>query len=229
MEYGEISGNTKINATIYRCFEFIDQEDAGKFVRKFRDQPPDKVQIMHTFRELILGAYLASRSFRVKAEYRLGGKTPDWCILREALEPECMVELTNFHPDADTSEDIVRQIREKGLWCNFMRPNTERLYQAIWKKADTYRALAEKHQIAYVIAVFGEFTADVEDAELDECLFDEEHGLFKLYHDVSGVLFFTESAGQYQFTYRVNPSAVRRFVVPGGWFGTPRVYPALRS
>jgi hypothetical protein len=229
MEYGEIAGNTKINATIYHCFECIDKEEARKFVRKFKEQPHDNIQVMHTFRELILGAFLASNGFRVKGEYGLDGRMPDWCVVNETLQPLCIVELTNFHPDAETSEDIVRQMREKGLWCNFMKPNTDRLYQVIWKKADTYLALAEKYQLAYVIAVFGGFTADVEHEELDECLFGEEHGLFELYPGVSGVLFFKEFAGQYQFSYMANPCALRSISFPGGWFGIPRSYPFLRS
>ena len=61
MKYGQIAGNKSVNETIYRCFGHICEKDVPKFVKKFRSQLNDNTQVMHTFRELILGAYLASR------------------------------------------------------------------------------------------------------------------------------------------------------------------------
>ncbi len=81
VKYGQIAGNTSINAMIYRCFEYICEEDQRKFVKKFREQPHDSDQIKHTFRELVLGAYLGSNSFRVKHDYVIDDQTPDWSIL----------------------------------------------------------------------------------------------------------------------------------------------------
>jgi hypothetical protein len=68
MKYGQIAESKKINYAIYRCFEHLCDEDQQRFVKKFREQPHDSDQIMHTFRELILGAYLSSRGFRVRHE-----------------------------------------------------------------------------------------------------------------------------------------------------------------
>ena len=79
--YGQIAGNKSIDRLIYRCFEYICQEDALKFLRKFREQAGDSDQNMHTFRELVLGAYLGSSGFDVRYDYRVDGKTPDWCIV----------------------------------------------------------------------------------------------------------------------------------------------------
>jgi len=62
MEYGQIAGNKSLNEKIYHYFKYISGEDAKKFVNKFSSQ--DEEQVMHTFRELVLGAYLASNGFR---------------------------------------------------------------------------------------------------------------------------------------------------------------------
>jgi hypothetical protein len=85
MTYGQLAGNKEINVAIYRCFEHICEEDVQKFVRKFRAQYHDEDQVMDTFRELILGAYLGSNGFRVRYEQSVGTRTPDWCILDETL------------------------------------------------------------------------------------------------------------------------------------------------
>ena len=62
MKYGQISGSRSINATIYECFQHIEEVDAQRFVSEFRSQPHDKQQVLHTFRELILGgSYLATK------------------------------------------------------------------------------------------------------------------------------------------------------------------------
>jgi len=126
--------------------------------------------------------------------------------------------LVNFHPDAETSADIIRQIEEKGIWCNFARPNTERLYRVIWDKAAKYKRIASKYNLPYIVSVFSEFTANVEQEEVDECLFDEKTGLFEMYREVSGLLFFEESAGDYLFIYKPNPHAKTPVNISGGWF-----------
>jgi hypothetical protein len=60
MVYGQMAGNKSVDAMIYRCFEYICEEDERKLVKKFGEQPPDGPQVMHTFSELVLGGYLAS-------------------------------------------------------------------------------------------------------------------------------------------------------------------------
>ena len=75
---------------------FITETDAGAFARKFAEQPHDEDQVMHTFRELILGAFLASNRLSVRSEWPVAGKTPDWCIL-DGEDLSCIIELVNFH------------------------------------------------------------------------------------------------------------------------------------
>ena len=208
MKYGQISVNPTINLTIYRCFDHISEEDAEKFLKKFKDQPHDQVQIMHTFRELIAGAYLAAAGLNVKYDYPIRTKTPDWSIFNQD-SLQAAVEVTNFHTDNITQDSINKAMQARGKWADWLAPNNERLYQSIWDKASIYKTLVESEKIAYVIAVFGEFEAAVEWKELNDCLFGEGYGLFQQYAAVSGVLFFTEGLGGYVFTYLPNPNSLR--------------------
>jgi hypothetical protein len=73
MKYGQIAAGSLVNGAIYRCFDFIPEEDARKFVKKFREQPHSEVQVMHTLRELAIGAFLGSQGFTVHAEPAIDG------------------------------------------------------------------------------------------------------------------------------------------------------------
>jgi hypothetical protein len=73
--------------------------------------------------------------------------------------------------------------------------------------------------VPYIVAVFGEFRAAIDfEEEVCPCLFDEEFGLFRMYPDVSGVLYFEETSGRYLFRYAHNPNALRAFDLPSGVF-----------
>jgi len=113
MKYGQIADNRHINAFIYQCFEYISEIDERKFVKKFRKQPHDSEQIMHTFRELVLGAYLSSSGFTVRHDYVVKDKTPDWCILDDKSVTVGIVELASFHLDKATEIEIEQQLEAK--------------------------------------------------------------------------------------------------------------------
>jgi restriction endonuclease len=221
MKYGQLAGNRAINAFIYRCFESICDEDERKFVKKFRKQPDDSDQIMHTFRELVLGAYLHSCNIRVKHDYVVDNKTPDWCILDDNSAVIGIVELTNFHIDKLTESEIERQKKTKRIavfWRDKNKDNLDRLYHCIRHKAQVYQDLAKELKIPYVIAVFGEFQVALDLEEVRFCLFDKKIGLFKMYPEVSGVLYFNGSFGQYSFNYASNPSPLQLMDLPSGVF-----------
>lgn len=222
MKYGQIAGNKHINALIYRCFEYMVEEDEQKFVKAFREQPNDSNQIMHTFRELVLGAYLGSSGFKVRYDYAVDNQTPDWCIFDEQSVAMGIVELTNFHIDKATDDKIEAQLKTQGVawfWRDENKDNVARLCHCIWHKAQVYRALVEELRVPYVVAVFGEFRVAIDfEEELYHCLFDKEFRLFEMYPEVSGVLYFEERSGQYLFNYSNNPNALRVVDLPNGVF-----------
>ena len=221
MKYGQITGSKKVNYAIYQCLAHLCEEDQQRFVKKFREQPHDSDQRVHTFRELILGAYLSSRGFRVKHEYSVEGKTPDWCILDNSSMVAGIAELVNFHIDAVTESEIAKQIQAKSIavyWQDENKNNTERLYSCIWDKTQKYRSLIEKLRISYIVGIFLDFRVVLDIEELHACLYPNDTGLFQRYRHVSGVLYFEENAGQYLFKYEQNPKAPQVIAIPNGVF-----------
>jgi hypothetical protein len=219
MRYGQIAGNKKICASIYQCFEFIRVEDERKFIRKFRQQPHDQSQILHSFRELILGAFLASNGLDVKHDHKIDGQTPDWSIFDKDLCLKGIVELVNFHPNKATEDSIKRDTRDGNVWCDWVQPNNSRLYQCIQEKAERYERITQENHVPYFVAVFCVFTAAVEPEEIHEVLFkDYDGGLFKQCSAIGGVLYFEERAGQYIFKYIRNPRSIISFDLPTGVF-----------
>ncbi len=203
---------------IYRCFNYAHAGDVPKFLKKFKSQLQDNTQVMHTFRELILGAYLTGRGFNVRYEYTSDGETPDWSALNESAVLIAIVELINFHLDLATADSIDAELLNRGYWIGWQTSNDVRLYERIQHKMNAYKTLVKKHDIPYVVAVFGEFRAAVNRDELNTCLYSSEYGLFELNREVSGVLFFEESSGRYQFTYMPNPNPLIRLDIPDGSF-----------
>ena len=126
MDYGRIAESSKTNDDIYEYFKHISEDDRRKFVKKFHEQPHDENQVMHTLRELILGAYLVSRGLNVEYDRKIDGKTPDWVILDDAGSLKGIVELVNFHIDKTTEDDIKRQVWDEGSGCYWPKPNNER-------------------------------------------------------------------------------------------------------
>ena len=215
MKYDRIAGNDSINAAIYCCFECLTEADARAFVRKFTDQPHDQDQVMHTFRELILGAFLAANGLAVASERPVAAKTPDWSIL-DGEDLRCIVELVNFHTARATEDDIKAHFDARKLWSGWQKPHADRLYARIREKCVAYKAIAERESVSYVIGVYGDFLAAVDQEEVEACLHDQEAGLFTSYPDVSGVLFFDDSFARYRFIYLANPQARRPFALPDG-------------
>jgi hypothetical protein len=221
MKYGRIAGNSQINRFIYLCFEHICEEDERAFVRKFREQPQDSNEIMDTFRELVLGAYLCSRNLAARYERPVDSLKPDWSILNDGSRLGAIVELTNLHVDKATETEVREQLRARGLacvWRDANRDNIDRLYHSIWRKAEAYRALIQELRVPYIVAVFGEFKAAIDEEEIRICLFDRESGLFDICPEVSGVLYFEETSGHYLFRYIHNPNAQLWFDLPSAAF-----------
>lgn len=220
-KYGQIAGSRKINDLILQCFEYIFEEVVQEFIKRFQDQPDDSNGIMHTFRELILGAYLNSRGFRARHEYLIDNQTPDWSIFDGEGSIICIVECTNFHIDKATELEIEKQRTEKNIvsyWRDGYKDNIARLYQCIWRKATVYKSLIAKLKVPYVIVVFSETEVAIDHEEIHLCLFDEKTGLFNNCPEVSGVLHFDENSGRYSFSYFGNPNSLFGIGIPDGVF-----------
>src|SRR5450759_551771 len=108
-KYGQIAESTKINEAIYDCFDLLNEKEQKKFVKKFKKIPHTQIQVMHTFRELLLGTYLSANGLIVESERKIGTKTPDWSILDSSSNVTAVVEMVYHHIDNKTNEDILAQ------------------------------------------------------------------------------------------------------------------------
>jgi len=220
MKYGQIANNRELNYDIYRCLGHLCDKDQQRFVKKFREQHDDSKQTMHTFSELILGAYLSFMGFEVRHEYLVEGKTPDWCILDKKSAVIGIVDLVNFHRDEDTENEIDKQMQAKGhaIFWSRENKNIDRLYHRIWEKIQKYLALIQKLGVPYIIAISPDWRAGVDFKKLLPCLHDNKDGLLQMYQDVSGVLYFEGNLEQYSFRYEQNPNALLSVDLPSGAF-----------
>jgi hypothetical protein len=189
-------------------------------MKRFRQLSDDPQQAMHTFRELVLGAYLSSTGFYVKFEYEVGSLTPDWSILSQDEEEILgIIEVVNFHIDSVSEVSIDRLLEAKKmavLWRDGNKDNVARLYQCIWSKARSYKQMTKKLEIPYVIGIFPDFIAAVDIEEVKLCVLDSDSGLFHKYPNLSGIIYFEESFGIYGFQFIENPIACSKIKIPDG-------------
>jgi hypothetical protein len=215
MEHERLVPNKSINETIYRCFEYISSEDQQKFLKKFRGQHRKDPELTHTFRELVLGAYLSWNGFLTKYEYELDTLTPDWCLFNENSKVIGIIELVNLHPDFYTEDKL-----NKGSLA-WAKDNSARFYERVKNKVITYKDLVSKHDISYIVAVFLQMGAEFNYAEFEKNLYDEEIGLFHIYPALNGIIIFQEGLGNpeflghYNFQFRASPIHSEGFSIGG--------------
>ncbi len=173
---------------------------------------------MHLFRELLVGAYLRLNGHKAVYEREVAGKTPDWCVVKRDDRPEAIVEVMTFHIDQRTDDDIWETWKSRPTWCGFLGNNSPRLYSKMHSKFSKYASLAEEEHLPYVLSLHGDFFADVEAKEIEECLLSGDTGLLALYPAVSGFLYFEIQGGTYIFKYTANPHAISPFYIPDGVF-----------
>ena len=239
MTWEAFAGNSSINDSIYDCLQHLEEADVLRIKRKLRTQSAadNKQEFFHTFRELILGSYLARKGFRVRAYQKYDGKDPDWSVLGDQGELTALIEITNFHADKKTESKIDAALAEKKwVWQDVKAVDASlRFHKAIWNKCGKYNDLAKSLNVAYVIGCFCNFNNPVEKSTVLENLHSPDSGLFRGgngqgYPDVSGLVVYQEEtlwvppesvANAYVFDYFPNPHAVRQFAIPSGNYYPP--------
>ena len=216
MRFGRLAGNDSINTLIYQCLDSIDPRDATTFARRFRSEADP--QRFHTLRELICGAELFRHGLRPRYEQALGASTPDWTIYDATAVPNEIVDVATLHPTYEIGQEIADAVGRGQIWTGWVTTAPDRLYQKLQSKFGSYAAIAERKQIAFVVALFSEFLAPIDTEEVAYVVFDLHGGLFKGYHEVSGVIHFELRDGLYKFSALANPyatypsSAIARFL-----------------
>ena len=221
-KYGRIFESNKKNRVIYDCFNYLSERDQKKFVTKFNDHPHTAQQVMETFSELILGAYLSKNDYIVEYERKIGTKTPDWSILDRSQNLVAIIETVTHQIDYETNADIEAQLISGKIVAGY-RPNGNdidhyRLYSHIQKKATVYKDLIADLNVPYVVAVYIDFKAVIEVQETIDCLTSGKESLFKKYQYLSGVLHFHNISGsRYGFWFIDNPYALHKINIPSGY------------
>lgn len=237
MKHGQISENKSINEAIYECFQHLENADVERFVSEFRSQPHDEHQVLHTFRELVLGSYLARNGFRVRAYQKYGGREPDWSILGQGGELLALIDIVNFHAGQKTETYVHKTLAEGKVAAPEIdeEANSLRFYQSVKKKCTVYHDLIESRNIPYVIGFFPQFEIVVDRFQIMENLYSGDSGLFRSgddggYPNVSGLVNYPDLtlpdspnsvAHAYRFEYFPNPYARRPFAFPSGNYYPP--------
>jgi hypothetical protein len=206
LKYGILAGNQQINACIYKCLEVFCDEDARKFVKKFRNDSP--IQSTHTFRELLVGAYLMNLGLNAKYEKNIQGKTPDWSVWTIEWDLVAIIEQMTFNQSRELKDEITTTLKSGQIWTGWIPPNVDRLFQKLQEKSEKYEPIAASLRIPYIVAIFSDFMSSIDQEELQEVLFKvHDGGIFRRFKELAGILFFEESAANYEFTYLQNPFA----------------------
>lgn len=221
MDYGVISGNSSINTMIYQSFAALDERDRRRFVKKFREQRNDEHQVMHTFRELLVGAFLGARGFRPEYEPAIDGKTPDWRFVREGHA--VILDVVNLHPNKRTHEEQQQALAQGSSWAGWLPSESSRIHSTLSGKAECYKQILERLQCPYVIGMYPWFFAALSIDEVTECV-NATDGVFPQHPRLSGILFFEERGSiwskenpqVYRFRYLANPAAALPIAIPDG-------------
>jgi hypothetical protein len=208
MEHGRLAGNTSINDRIQACLAALDPRDVPAFLRKFRCDGDD--QKFHTFRELILGAHLREGGWAARYEQAVTGKTPDWLIPAEAEGPVEIVDVVTLHQRRSTDIEIGASFCAGRAWAGWVTIRPDHILSKLDQKVGSYRRLASLRNLPYTVAAFSEFTASLDPEEVSHVLYEHHGGLLASTPELSGVIFFSEQSGDYQFTYFANPFATVR-------------------
>jgi hypothetical protein len=220
-KYGQLTKKKSINQTIYECFNFLDGKEQNKFVAKFKQHPYPERQFMHTFSELILGAYLISNSIMVEYEHKIDLKKPDWSILDKSLNVAAIIENVYLHIDDKTEKNILAQKKARkiaiGYRVNGNDPNRLRLYENVKDKTSEYKDLITKKDVPYVVAISLDFEYPIDDQDFIDCLLSGEESLFMLYPYLSGFIKFEVfNRGTYRFQFLKNTEALHKIDIPSG-------------
>jgi hypothetical protein len=200
-----------VQACIARALTYLSQDDQRAFRKKFNEQAGNEHQVMHTFRELLAGVFIARQGFTPRYEPEVDGLTPDWHFQQEG-QGEFITDVVNLHIDKKIEAEQERALTGPGvqMWCDWMPDNSERLYNSIKDKAAKHKAMAFKGKIPFVVIVFSWFSAALMPHEVEACLlpedmlFNEYPTLTAVYHmEQRGNCLVDASAG-YTFTYYEN-------------------------
>lgn len=187
-------GELGVQESILRALSYLSLRDQNAFRKKFSEQGGDEHQVMHTFRELLVGVFMAQQAYRPTYEPNIEGLTPDWHFQCDACG-EFIVDVVNFHVEQKIEAQINGTLAAGNVWSGRIPDQSQRLFSSLWKKASKYKGLATEKTVPYVVFIFGWMNAVVESSQVEHCLLHAE-GLFHDYPSLSGVYFMYETSSK---------------------------------
>ncbi len=238
------SPNESINYCISECVQYFEGADRAKIEGKLREdaRAKDHSTFLHTFRELLVGSYLARRGYRVRPYQEYGEQTPDWSAFGEGAKLIALIDVTTFHPLKEVEAEIRRNLDQGKPACpaiDFDRLS-DKFFGRLQEKITDYTTLVQSLDVPYLVACF--FTFDNwYDGETKKMILNNLHdasaGFFRdktgqgSYPDVSGLVTFYEDDMRflppdsveyiYTFDYNKNPHAARPCAFPAGVYYPP--------
>lgn len=184
-----------VQSSIPRALGYLSPRDQNAFLKKFSEQVEDEHQVMHTFRELLAGVFMAQQGYTPSYEPDIGGLTPDWHFQCDG-RGEFIADVVNFHVEKKIEAQIDCTLERSDVWSGKIPDQSQRLYSSLWNKAGRYKNLAAEKNVPYVVFIFGWMNAVVESSQIEQCLLHAE-GLFQDYPTLSGVYFMYEPPSKF--------------------------------
>jgi len=205
--FGEFTPNKSINASIHACLLRLPVDVAIRIGKRIKHDAAgkDPDAAAHSYREVIVGSYLAEAGFVLDYERKINGKTPDWTLLSGSV-PTCLLDVFTLHPGKE---------------------NYKRAIDKIDEKAGAYATIARELGIPFVAVMYGDFYLGFYEDEVEEL--SRTTDITEDRKTLSGVLFvedkhyFLPGSGKLHFRYRFHyfPNASAHVPIPipqGQWF-----------
>ena len=186
-------------------------DDAPSFVNKFTSQP--LIARFHTYRELLVGAYLREQRIDVRYERAIDGQTPDWYLAAHDGAHDEILDVFTLHQRREKDIEISSSIADYCRWVGWITVPPDHIYRKLTDKAGQYNNLVKRCSIRMVLAPFVEFTASIEPEEMHHVLFERHGGWFATAPTVSGVLYSRMHNCEFEAIYFANPHAMARSVL----------------
>jgi hypothetical protein len=201
------AGDARLRALVAR----LHPDDVRPFVEKLTTQSlPAR---FHTYRELLAGIHLRDRGFDVRYERDIGKQTPDWALMSAEGTIIEILDVVTLHQRYEKDAEIREAVRTSGQWSGWITIPPDHIYRKLSDKARQYSRTAKDLNLPYVLAVFGDFTASISPEDMRHVLYEQHDGWFKTAPEVSGLIYFRESALGFEYSYYVNRYAALRSVM----------------
>ena len=118
-----------------------------------------------------------------------------------------VLDVVTLHQLNQKDLEITASIKTSQRWAGWITVPPDHIYRKLTDKAGQYSKLARHSNMPFVLAVYGEFVADITPSDMHHVLFERHEGWFTSAPEISGLIYFRETLSQFEYTYYSNPHA----------------------